>query len=75
MSRVQTAEEHEPLLVPEAHQPSVPVISKPLQVEEPAFLHVPTQSTEFDMTTADDEFVPGSMCKCLYIPCLYGCVM
>ncbi|XP_053358815.1 transforming acidic coiled-coil-containing protein 3 isoform X1 [Clarias gariepinus] len=61
LASAETAEEHEPLLVPEAHQPSVPVISKPLQVEEPAFLHVPTQSTEFDMTTADDEFVPGSM--------------
>ncbi|MCI4376908.1 hypothetical protein PGIGA_G00193840 [Pangasianodon gigas] len=55
------AEEPEPLLFAETHQPHVPVIPQPQKTEEPAFPCAPIQSTEFDMTAADDEFVPGSM--------------
>lgn len=62
----QAVGEAEPLPVAETLQPCVPIIPQPQEAEEPAFPCALIQSTEFDSAAADDEFVPGSMCKCVW---------
>lgn len=61
---LQAAAEPEPLQVAETPQPCVPVLPKPQKMEEPALPCALIQSMGLDMTAADEEFVPGSMCKC-----------
>lgn len=66
MSLLQTVEEPKLVLVGEIQQPCIPVILKPQQEKESALPCALIQSTEFDSTAADDEFVPGAMCKCVH---------
>lgn len=61
---MQAAEEPEPVHVSEALQPWLLGNPQLQKMEEPVLSCTLTQSSSFD-AAADDEFVPGSMCKCL----------
>ncbi|KAF4089845.1 hypothetical protein AMELA_G00042940 [Ameiurus melas] len=58
-SFTEAAEEPEASPVAETLQPCAPVL--PEKTEEPAFPCALSQSAEFDLIAADEEFVPGSM--------------
>lgn len=62
---LQAVEEPEPLPVSEPLQLCVPEIPKPQTMEEPTLPSALPPNMPFHTMAADDEFVPGSMCKCV----------